>query len=83
MVSRGRSAKASYADIARSSVLSGANLVPLGGQVRSGCMKPRSSVFNRISFPGMIDGMGDVYLKSSRSSGLLPLSKRLTSIERG
>jgi hypothetical protein len=51
MVSRGRSAKASYADIARSSVLSGVMLVPLGGQVRSGCLKPRSSVFNRISFP--------------------------------
>jgi hypothetical protein len=51
IVSRGRSVKASFADTARSSVLSGANLVPLGGQVRSGGLKPRSSVFNRISFP--------------------------------
>jgi hypothetical protein len=51
IVSCGRSVKASFADVARSSVLSGANLVPLGGQVRSGGLKPRSSVFNRISFP--------------------------------
>jgi hypothetical protein len=51
LVSRGRFLKTSYADIARSPVLSGANLVPLGGQVRAGRLKPRSSVFNRISFP--------------------------------
>jgi hypothetical protein len=51
LVSRGRFPKTSYADIARSPVLSGANLVPLGGQVRAGRLKPRSSVFNRISFP--------------------------------
>jgi hypothetical protein len=50
LVSRGRSAKASFADIARPSVLSGANLVPLGGQAKTGRAKPRSSVFNRISY---------------------------------
>jgi hypothetical protein len=50
LVSRGRNRKASFADIVRTPVLSGANFVPLGGQVRAGRLQPRSSVFNRISF---------------------------------
>jgi hypothetical protein len=55
LVSRGRNLKASFADIVRKPALSGANLVPLGGQVRAGflpsSMQHRSSVFNQISFP--------------------------------
>jgi hypothetical protein len=51
LVSRGCTQKASFADIVRSPVLSGANLVPLGGLVGAGRLQPRFSVFNRISFP--------------------------------